>query len=261
MTVHVGIYPGGGELSYYDDVAKCTVYSNIENLITPNGIEKVSLMFEEIKSKIRGKQLGFACICLNKEYGNEIRKKFIEEGIKCGFKNVEIINWQTTLYLEAMSQIKYKPLNGNIIWLEYGRFFLRSFHIWQINDQKAEFIDERLGEISKEAVSKTNEKPDVVFSSDEKTKEFILKISPDCQFFVYYSREYYSSRGSLLKARITAGDPELVHLNIRNFLIKEIALKLGSKEIISFKTGHELPIFYSQQLIKKVGEDVLEIVS
>uniref|UniRef100_A0AC35F021 Uncharacterized protein n=1 Tax=Panagrolaimus sp. PS1159 TaxID=55785 RepID=A0AC35F021_9BILA len=107
MVFHVGIDPLHGDVSYCNEYEKIIVDIEI-NDVEFNEYEKVALMFEEIKSKINGK-LGYACICLSKYYGNEIRKNFIECGLKSGFKNVEIINWETAFYLNAMSQINYKP--------------------------------------------------------------------------------------------------------------------------------------------------------
>uniref|UniRef100_A0AC35F286 Uncharacterized protein n=1 Tax=Panagrolaimus sp. PS1159 TaxID=55785 RepID=A0AC35F286_9BILA len=86
------------------------------NNVSVNQTKKVALMFEEIKSKTSGK-FGYACICLSKSYGNEIRKRFMEFGFNSGFKNIEINNRETAIYLDAMSQINYKPLNGNVIWI------------------------------------------------------------------------------------------------------------------------------------------------
>uniref|UniRef100_A0AC35FE10 Uncharacterized protein n=1 Tax=Panagrolaimus sp. PS1159 TaxID=55785 RepID=A0AC35FE10_9BILA len=63
MTIHVGINPEDGNLSYYNDVDKNVIDVNIEK-VDFNEIEKVCLMFEEIKSKINGIQLGCVCICL-----------------------------------------------------------------------------------------------------------------------------------------------------------------------------------------------------
>uniref|UniRef100_A0A914PU84 Uncharacterized protein n=1 Tax=Panagrolaimus davidi TaxID=227884 RepID=A0A914PU84_9BILA len=125
MTVHFGIYPIEGHCSYFEESKRRSIDLKTRP-VNLNGIKKVALMFEEIKSEINGK-LGYACICLDGNYGNygnEIMKKFIECGLKSGFKNVEIINFKTAFYLNAMSQTNYKPLNGNeTVYLNNDTFF------------------------------------------------------------------------------------------------------------------------------------------
>uniref|UniRef100_A0AC35GH92 Heat shock protein 70 n=1 Tax=Panagrolaimus sp. PS1159 TaxID=55785 RepID=A0AC35GH92_9BILA len=124
MTVHVGMFPYEGTASYNNDIKKETLDLQICK-VEPHEIKKISLMFEEIKSKINDKQFGCACICIDEFCGNTYRKRLIEEAFKYGFKNVEIINRETAIYLNAMSQIKYKPLNGNKTKNDVFKFMTR----------------------------------------------------------------------------------------------------------------------------------------
>uniref|UniRef100_A0A914QKL0 Caspase family p20 domain-containing protein n=1 Tax=Panagrolaimus davidi TaxID=227884 RepID=A0A914QKL0_9BILA len=223
-------------------------------------IEKVDLMFEEIKSKINGK-LGYACICLfNNYYGNETRKKFIELGLKSGFKNVEIINWETTFYLNAMLQINYKPVNGNVIWIQY----YDEFFIWEINNQKSKFLGmweadpSKLNELQKIVdESKLNKGPNVVLYNTKIDESNLRKISA-CLFFRYEYIFLYT-KGCLLKARITAGDCEFAHLNVLNYLDNGLTLKYGNEEILSVKFTDELPIRYFQKFIKDSSYNTIDI--
>jgi hypothetical protein len=262
MTIHVGIDPNLGQLSYYDDVEKNTV--NLGSTVVKfHETEKIYIMFEVIKSKFNGKQLGCACIYLLPDYGNEIRKKFIQEGSNCGFKNVEIISRETAYYLNAMSQIKYIPLNGNVIWIEFRLYF----YVWVINDSKAEFIGHWYSpDISKTSKlvkivdeSKLNKGPDVVLHIYKIGITNINKISSACQFSTYKIHPRF--KASLLKARITSGDSNLIHLNVLNFLYGKVTINIGDDEIESFKRGHQLPISHNQKLIKKSIEDILGIVN
>uniref|UniRef100_A0A914QAP6 Heat shock protein 70 n=1 Tax=Panagrolaimus davidi TaxID=227884 RepID=A0A914QAP6_9BILA len=113
MTIHVGMEPYSGIISYYNGVENI-INSGIKH-VEKDHIRKASIMYEMLKLKADGKQLGCACVFLSENYDNEIRKRFIEEGFKVGFKIVEIINIATAIYLTTMSQINYNPLNGNIL--------------------------------------------------------------------------------------------------------------------------------------------------
>uniref|UniRef100_A0A914RDJ3 Uncharacterized protein n=1 Tax=Panagrolaimus davidi TaxID=227884 RepID=A0A914RDJ3_9BILA len=193
-----------------------------------------------------------------------MRKTLIEEGLKCGFKNVEIIAEETAVYLQAMSQISYKPLNGNIIWIDDRRYY----YVWQICDQKAKFIREwdaesyKLADLEKIVnESKTDKAPDIFLcrnGNDRIDKKHIF--SPACRIFVYNYELVSLSQPSLLKALITAGDSKLAHLNVQNCLQDYYWLNFGNEELIKFKPGRELPIIYSQQLIKRTKDDMLKIV-
>uniref|UniRef100_A0AC34FWV6 Uncharacterized protein n=1 Tax=Panagrolaimus sp. ES5 TaxID=591445 RepID=A0AC34FWV6_9BILA len=64
-----------------------------------------------------------------------------------------------------------------------------------------------------------------------------------------------------MQARITSGDPDLIHLDTEKFLSKNIAIRIGDKEITSFKRGQKLPIIITKILKKEKNDDVLEIKS
>uniref|UniRef100_A0A914QZL8 Uncharacterized protein n=1 Tax=Panagrolaimus davidi TaxID=227884 RepID=A0A914QZL8_9BILA len=269
MTTHVGMSLGGmlGYLSYYKAAEESSGDSEI-NGVQPHASAKVNSIFKEVISKINGK-VGYVCIYLNKNYGNEIRKKFVEEGLKIGFKNVEIINFLTILYLIPMSKVNYKPLNGNVIWIKYSSIYLpHNIYVWQINGTKAKFIGEWKADVSKlsdlENVmneSKLNKGPDVVLSANNIDRANISKISPDCQFFTFNFAESRYSKECLLKARITAGDQDLVHLNVINFLSYKITLTYDGKRIKYFNIGQHLPVYYCQKLFKNSNNDMLKIVT
>uniref|UniRef100_A0AC34F713 Heat shock protein 70 n=1 Tax=Panagrolaimus sp. ES5 TaxID=591445 RepID=A0AC34F713_9BILA len=212
-------------------------------------------MFEEIKSKIKnGKEFGCLCIVLNQGYGNEIRKKFIQDGLKFGFKNVEISNPTVTRYLNVMSQVTptYKPINGNVIWI----YWAGDIFVWKItNEKKAKFIGQWMlsTEMNKllKIVDETNlnKGPDIVFYRGRIDKEKMRKIFY-CKFFLYDNDDYSRADGSLLKARLSSGDPNLIYLETEYCLTEKIILKIGDKEVASFQTGQKLPINFYQKLMK-----------
>uniref|UniRef100_A0AC34F434 Heat shock protein 70 n=1 Tax=Panagrolaimus sp. ES5 TaxID=591445 RepID=A0AC34F434_9BILA len=257
----MGIHPESGELSYYNESEKKTVNLKI-SIVDPN---KNDLIFEEIKAKING-ELGCVCIYLFNSYSNVIRKKFVEEGLNFGFKNIEIINWETAVYLNVLSQTIYKPLNGNVIWIHCDK----SIFVWKVNEQKSKFIGqwnkgdifklEDLQKIMDE--SKLKQGPDVLlyYNSDYIDKEIFKKIFTSVQFYSYnYDIRYFASNSSLLRARITSGDLDLIHLDTENFLTKKSALRIKGKNVVSFEKGQKLPIVYSKTTKKESVDDALEI--
>uniref|UniRef100_A0A914QKW3 Uncharacterized protein n=1 Tax=Panagrolaimus davidi TaxID=227884 RepID=A0A914QKW3_9BILA len=259
MTIHFGIYPSVGYCTYFDESKRRSIDLKTRP-VNFNEIEKIALMFEEIKSKINGK-LGYVCICLFENYGNEIRKNFIECGLKNGFENIEIINLETAIYLNAMSQINYKPLNGNVIWIQYSEYFF----VWEINNQKAKFCgmwnadSSRLNELQKIVdESKLNKRVDVVLYHTKIAESNMRKMS-ECQCF-YSVYDYWYSEGSLLKARIIAGDSELTHLETTYFLSRTFSLKIGNNVITSFQKTQQLPIFYTTTINKDPKNDTLKVV-
>uniref|UniRef100_A0AC34F9Q0 Uncharacterized protein n=1 Tax=Panagrolaimus sp. ES5 TaxID=591445 RepID=A0AC34F9Q0_9BILA len=204
MVVHVGLSPNFGQLAFYSESEKITSHLKIIE-VNSIEIEKVNLMYNETKVKI-DEELGYVCICLDGGYGNKMRKKFIEEGLNCGFKNVEIINYETAFYLNAMSRIDYKPSNGDIIWIEA----LCYFYVWKITNVKAEFIGKwkadstNLADLQNIVIeSKLKKGPDVLLAQ-YKMKEKVFNGISICQFFSYTHYRYSYLLGTLIKAQITA---------------------------------------------------------
>uniref|UniRef100_A0AC35F970 Uncharacterized protein n=1 Tax=Panagrolaimus sp. PS1159 TaxID=55785 RepID=A0AC35F970_9BILA len=264
MTFHIGIDPSRGEVSYYlESNKKKTAFPEINVCkVTPDEIEKVQTIFDEIKLKING-NLGFLCIYLNPEYNQEARKKFIECSLKCRFHNVEIINDKTIVYLESISQIKYKPLNGNIFWICMSFYLI---DIWEIKNQKAIYIGEfkadssKLNELQKVVnESKLYKGPDIVIQYDEINKVNIGKISNDCEYFEIKHDRYWCSRLCLLKARTAAGDRQLSHFYVSSFLSQKLSSKIEDKEIAAFNVAQKLPIIFFSQIIKKPGDYILKV--
>uniref|UniRef100_A0A914YA16 Uncharacterized protein n=1 Tax=Panagrolaimus superbus TaxID=310955 RepID=A0A914YA16_9BILA len=139
--------PKTGDLSYNKEGKKKGQHLKIISVKHDDEIVRISYMYDEIKSKI-GLNFGNVCICLDEKYTNEIRAEFIEQGLNCGFKNIKIINSQTLLYLNAMSEIKYKPLNGNAIWIESEKNFYL-WNLWKIVGKKAVYFGEFNGDSSR----------------------------------------------------------------------------------------------------------------
>uniref|UniRef100_A0AC34GWV2 Uncharacterized protein n=1 Tax=Panagrolaimus sp. ES5 TaxID=591445 RepID=A0AC34GWV2_9BILA len=269
MVVHIGIDPWDGKLSYYKDAGKKTEHLEIKQVLFDEN-DKVTSLFKEIKTKVKD-ELGYLCICLNPNYGNSIRKLFVKEGLKCGFKNVEIIDWEIAICLNAMSHTNFTPLNGNIIWIFWRSAYI---YVWEINEQKAKFCDKStiygINNSSLEAGIKNAftkyKTPDVILYQEHELHKMIFEENlaeikkHDCQLFTYIHNQLSTGTGSLLKARIKAGYRELAHLDVWNFLDLKIYLKYDNKEIISFDENQQLPIIYSGKISKKPNVNEIEII-
>uniref|UniRef100_A0AC35FHL0 Uncharacterized protein n=1 Tax=Panagrolaimus sp. PS1159 TaxID=55785 RepID=A0AC35FHL0_9BILA len=241
MAINVGIYPNYGDISYSNESEKelvdCINF-NFKKIIRVNSeeIEKVDLMFEEITSEINGKELGSACICLDEYYYNEIRQKFIESGLKHGFKHVEIINYETAFYLNAMCQINHKPKNGDIIWIKDGY----KYNVWTIKNQKALFIGYwesgtfYLNDFQKIVEkSQLNKGPNVLLYNSKINEATCKKFG--CQLFCYENDKFCFSKASLVKIAKKVTDYEFAYLETESFLSHTVILKIGEKEIKTFQ--------------------------
>uniref|UniRef100_A0A914QUZ1 Caspase-8 n=1 Tax=Panagrolaimus davidi TaxID=227884 RepID=A0A914QUZ1_9BILA len=78
---------------------------------------------------------------------------------------------------------------------------------------------------------------------------------------IYYEYTTFPPKGCLLKARITAGDSELAHLNVLNYLNNEMTLTYGNQEILSVKITDELPIRYFKKFIKDGSYNTVDVVT
>uniref|UniRef100_A0AC34EZX5 Heat shock protein 70 n=1 Tax=Panagrolaimus sp. ES5 TaxID=591445 RepID=A0AC34EZX5_9BILA len=261
MSIHAGVYPREGKVSYYNDILKSETDLEIIK-VGPADIDKVDLLFNEIVLWEYDRKVGSICICLDTFYGNEIRKAFIEEGLNCGFKNVEILNNETVLYLYVVSNSNYRPSNGDVILIIWGD----THYVWTIKWQNAKFIDQWNGDRFERSDLKNilknsnlDKGPEIVFHQNEIDKE-IYRIELDCQFCIYNYDEYSLSKGCLAGARKSAGDPTFAHINATNFLSNSITLKIGYNEISHFQAHDELPIIWREQLKITTKDDFLEIL-
>uniref|UniRef100_A0A914QHF5 Uncharacterized protein n=1 Tax=Panagrolaimus davidi TaxID=227884 RepID=A0A914QHF5_9BILA len=133
MVFHVGIAPLCGEMAVFNTTnLRTKIYDFRE--VGKNNVELIEGMYKRIKSIAKG-ELGYAGICLGSSYGNEIRQKFIKHGLECGFKNIEIIDWETQMYLNAISQSGYQPKNGDTICVLNGKLC----HFWEKSNEKSEY--------------------------------------------------------------------------------------------------------------------------
>uniref|UniRef100_A0AC35FH20 Uncharacterized protein n=1 Tax=Panagrolaimus sp. PS1159 TaxID=55785 RepID=A0AC35FH20_9BILA len=277
MVVHVGVTLTEGELYYFDENEQRTDQMNIMK-VTPDEPEKLNSVFEEIKTKTNGKQLGYLCFTVYSAYSNDMRKQLIEEGLKYGFKNVEMINNSEALYIYTMSQIKHVLSNGEIIWIHgcNNDDHLSYFQVWEIIDHKGVFIgcwganSSKLSDLKFVVkASQLGKGPNIVLYSEKIDTSRFNIVFPDCQVLMI-TKENSDSKGSLVKARISAGDNRLAQLDALNHTTDDITLKLiqnsqlnrkrKNRMIKSYECGQQLPLFFSQK-IKKTNFGTLEVAS
>uniref|UniRef100_A0AC34FRR8 Uncharacterized protein n=1 Tax=Panagrolaimus sp. ES5 TaxID=591445 RepID=A0AC34FRR8_9BILA len=134
MVFHVGIAPLCGQMALFNTKNSRIKKSDFRE-VGKNNLDEIEGMFKRIKSITKTEQLGCAGIYLGSSYGNEIRQKFIQYGLECGFQKVEIIDWETQMFLNAISQTGYLPKNGDTICVLNGKLC----YFWHTEEEKFKY--------------------------------------------------------------------------------------------------------------------------
>uniref|UniRef100_A0A914PTC0 Uncharacterized protein n=1 Tax=Panagrolaimus davidi TaxID=227884 RepID=A0A914PTC0_9BILA len=263
VEVNIGIYPNKGEMAVYDSIEQKLINSTLLK-VTSNDLNKVKPLFEKIASLHRN--LGCACICLEANYGNKIRQNFIETALdkNCGFKSVEIIDWKTAVYLNAISQSNYKLKNNDIIWIFTGY----SYHIWQYKSQKVKHIFSPKGYYPKmddfeniKVKSKLNKDPNLVlFKKDiEFDEKLLIEKFKNCQCIPFKQESY--AEGACVKAQIMAKSSSLLNFDVDPIFDQWITVKIEKTQIFYLKNFETLPFKKSIVIKKDVTEKNLKVIS
>ena len=232
-------------------------------IVEKEDILKIDEMYEEIKSKINGK-LGCVCIYLNRTYNSELRKKFIESGKFAGFSNVQIIDWNTSTYLNSVFQTNYIPKNGDIIWI----FRQNECYIWQKTGWSAKLMkcvkttEEMKAIINSGSVTA----PDIIIYDDRYgTYIFEIRISeiqnflPKCKFFGAKYSEWTLVEGALIKARILEMDSDVLGLDADTQLLRGYKIEVNGEEVMKFDAFSSLPIEKTAMITSEFGATILEV--
>lgn len=210
-------------------------------------MEDIDRMFNEILSKIMG-ELG--CVCIYAYiYTNEMRKKLIQSSEKCGFQKVGISDYCTLLYAYCLSKSEYIPKDGDIIWI----FDRTRLLVWQKTKEQAIFVEyKKLPIISKENIEnlrqelKEKKDPSLIICDEKKIYDFkdaVLDIFPGTNTKIHRLEwKDFSLSALVIKARIMAGDPEVIKFDAKLIVSKNTFLKLGDNTIIRIYEGESLPV-------------------
>jgi hypothetical protein len=256
MVFHVGIAPLSGEMALFNSANSRTKLSDFRE-VGKNNIDEIEGMYKRIKATAgKGVDLGNAGICIGKSYGNEIRQLFIKYGLECGFTKVEIIDWETTLYLKSISQTEYKPKNGDTICIINGN----QCHFWHKSASKVQYQGVANGVFS-EVASKGEKEPNIIlFENDEATDEAtVAAVFPTCQVFPYEQKS--DAFGALIKAKLMAGDSEVEDFDFAPTLDRNLTVKVGDRKIMAFETRQSLPLKETILLKLDESEKILSIAS
>uniref|UniRef100_A0AC34FPS3 Uncharacterized protein n=1 Tax=Panagrolaimus sp. ES5 TaxID=591445 RepID=A0AC34FPS3_9BILA len=241
MVIHVGIDLYKSKAWIFDSVTTTIMNEVSIDPIREGDIYKVDEMFQKLKTEIEA-ELGNVCICLEsvEQYSNEIRKKFIESGKEWGFKNVELIDEWTAVFLNGLSQTPYRPKEGDVMWV-----FCGGCQIWKKIDQKVKFIGWGLGDVTYEKdlerISKGGKTPNLIITNFQ---DYEGVLYPNCQTYSKITTDY--GLGCVVKARITAEDPLVAAFDVNPLLGRSIYVKIGIIEIMSFKSLTSVPLEKSE---------------
>jgi hypothetical protein len=257
MVFHVGIAPLCGEMAVFNTTNIRTKIDDFRE-VGKNDVELIEGMYKRIKSIAKG-ELGYAGICLGSSYGNEIRQKFIKHGLECGFKKIEIIDWETQMFLNAISQSGYQPKNGDTICVLNGKLC----HFWEKSNGKSQYRGSANGIFNdKNETDKSDfiKDPNVIIfeAEDENQSDTIEKIFPQCLVAFY---ENNNSMGALIKARLMANDDE----NVLGFdfcpkLDRNLSIKIGERKIMEFEASTLLPLKKSIKFKVEENEQTFSVV-
>ena len=212
-------------------------------LVSNDDNGSVAAMFENIRMHVPGNS-GCACVVMHSDYGNDARKMFIETGKRCGFADVQIIDWNTALYLQSILQLKKPPKNGEIIWIFNGKHF-----VWKIIDGCANLISEvdgdhttRKGLTKIKGLAKHSSDPSAIFIPNRRECEDLIKsVFPNCNVFTLAIGKN-TAEGAVIKARIMHGDSEVFGYDAACALPWKVTAYLDNNEFFSVDLNETLPL-------------------
>ena len=257
MVFHVGIAPLSGEMAVFNTTTLKTKICDFRE-VGKNNIDEIEGMYKRIKATAKG-ELGCAGIYVGASYGNEIRQKLIEVGLEAGFKKIEIIDWETQMFLNAISQVGYQPKNDDIICVLSGKLC----HFWHKSNGKSEYRGSANGIFNDKNeldISEFDKDPNVIIfeTSDENESRTVEQYFPEC-FVGFY--ENNDAMGALIKARIMADDENVGVFDILPKLDRNLSVKVGERKIMGFEAKSILPCKQSIKLKVDESEKILSIAS
>uniref|UniRef100_A0A914RDZ6 Uncharacterized protein n=1 Tax=Panagrolaimus davidi TaxID=227884 RepID=A0A914RDZ6_9BILA len=229
--------------------------------VVPNHCDNVDGMFKNIKSLIND-QLGCLCICLENSYDNEIRETFIERGKGFGFDKVEITDSFSASFVALISAsdavFKNKLQNGDFVWVFSDQFC----RIWRKDEDKIRFVMEfeylDTVESLKNIRNLAGFSPDMIlYENCHEISHGILEkmFRQNVRVFSFANIE----NGVLIKARIMAGDNEVMCYNIESLLEQDIEIRIGNNTVLSAKTGTPLPYYIETIVENDVYANVAQV--
>lgn len=225
-------------------------------LAFPEDLSKIDLMYEEIKSKVVG-ELGCACFVFN-FVSNDFRRKVVHTGLAFGFKKVQIINWVSELYIDAIFQSKYKPKNDEVVWIFRGD----ECYVWKKENNIAkyygqsfqDFIEQKDFEKVKRD-TKLDEFPNIILCNFKFEKGFLEDYAPDAQIFSYTQIGSKSS-AVFVKTQIMAGVSDVTDFDA-NTISDSFSLQIGNKKL--FLRATNLPFAQSRRLKLKEEDKNIQV--
>uniref|UniRef100_A0AC35F9E2 Uncharacterized protein n=1 Tax=Panagrolaimus sp. PS1159 TaxID=55785 RepID=A0AC35F9E2_9BILA len=264
MVLHAGIICNENEtkfITFDSETHEKTPYNF--SVVASNHCDSVDGIFKNIKSLIND-QLGCLCICLGNSYDSKIRETFIDRGKGFGFDKVEITDSFSANFVALISAsdavFKNKLQNGDFVWVFSDKFC----RIWRKDEDQIRFVMEFEYLDTVESLENIRNLADfnpdmILYENCHEISYRILEemFRQNVRVFSFTNIE----NGVLIKARIMAGDKEVMCYNIESLLEQNIEIRIGDNILLSAKTGTPLP-YYSETIVENEGDaNVAQIVT
>uniref|UniRef100_A0AC34F3C9 Uncharacterized protein n=1 Tax=Panagrolaimus sp. ES5 TaxID=591445 RepID=A0AC34F3C9_9BILA len=241
--------------------AACTRISRLFWIHTfENEYEKYNKFLEKVSSKHDGK-LGCLCICMGPDYDNRQRRTVIKKGLSYGFENVAIIDVNTALYIDVLSQTQYSSEKNEVIFIIHNK----NCYIWHKTKTGAKYINrcdsapESIMLTLKEKAKFSKQSPILFHCINDPERKKYKDLFGNCKI-MEYNKSINCANGSLVKAEIMAQNPKFQSLNTSTVFDKEITIKLDKNEVFTINANESLP-FSKSIIIGKFGKEaVLQVM-
>ena len=213
----------------------------------------------ELKTTLNG-DLGYLCIYLDWDYGNEIRKEFIEAGKEIGFAKSQIIDFNTQLYLSLISEAP--QFSGNVIWVISDG----NCYSWKKKGQKAKLLHQFRYPLKSKKINLTKMKklfisnPNLIILEDvyKINEKKVSKMFPACRVFIFHKSERKKD-AALLKARIMSSDAAVRGWDVETQIRYPLNVEINGKLVFTFDQFQILPSSDVVTLPIKSGNTVLMV--
>uniref|UniRef100_A0A914PQT8 Uncharacterized protein n=1 Tax=Panagrolaimus davidi TaxID=227884 RepID=A0A914PQT8_9BILA len=219
-------------------------------------------MFEELKQKLCG-DLGFACMCLDTGK-TEHRKSIIESGLAAGFIEVSVMSKFEACFYFAICKYDGKMNEGDIVWLidtwdccafqkingkprmiDFSTVFYREH---PFSDKHLEL---KIRDFNNAGFAR--HQPNMIFYQ-------FRKLTLTFKNVPCIPTSFERGKSALAKARMMAGDPEVMDLNVLPTLFADIKIEFEGNFLHTIPRCTLLPYEKTIKIERKSSDQFFEVL-